>query len=102
MLDFEFYAPTRIIFGESAMDALPEQLKKAGATKILLVSSGGGGSKKAVEDTRAAIEKTGVPHVEFTGIKPNPLLSKVVAGVDFCKKEKVIVVNRLDFTESAN
>jgi alcohol dehydrogenase YqhD (iron-dependent ADH family) len=87
MLDFEFYAPTRIIFGKTAMDALPGQLAKNGAGKILFVHSGGKGSRTAADDARRLMEKAGVRYSEFSGIQPNPLLSKVLEGIEFCKKE---------------
>ncbi|MDR1204352.1 MAG: iron-containing alcohol dehydrogenase [Peptococcaceae bacterium] len=87
MLDFEFYAPTRIIFGKTAMDSLPDQLEKNGAAKVLLVHSGGKGSKAAVDDAKKLMEKAGVQYSEFFGVKPNPLLSKVLEGIEFCKKD---------------
>ncbi len=88
MLDFEYYGPTRILFGKEAMSSLPEQLQKQGAQKVLLVHSGGKGSRAAVDDDRELMKGAGICFVEFDGIKPNPRLSRVLEGVEFCKQEK--------------
>jgi len=88
MLDFEFYAPTRILFGRESLKSLPEQLRKAGAERILLVHSGGSGTKAAVGEVKKLLDGEGFSYAEFSGIKPNPLLSRALAGVEACKKEK--------------
>lgn len=89
MLDFEFYAPTRILFGRNALEALPRQVEKTGAKNILIASYGDAGTKKPVDDVKAILEKNGIAYKEFSGIKPNPLLSKVFEGVELCKKEGI-------------
>ena len=89
MLDFEFYAPTRVMFGKEAMLGLPDRLKQQNISKMLLVHSGGKGAKIPVEDTKRLIEEAGIPYVEFSGIQPNPLLSKVYEGIEVCKKEGI-------------
>jgi alcohol dehydrogenase YqhD (iron-dependent ADH family) len=68
------------------MNSLPEQLKKLGVSRILLVCSGGAGSRAAVSDVKAALDSTGLPYFAFTGIKPNPLLSRALEGVDYCRE----------------
>ncbi len=88
MLDFEYYGPTRILFGKEAMQSLPEQLKKLGATMVLLVHSGGKGSKAAVDDARTLLKGAGIRFAEFDGVKPNPRLSRALEGVEFCKQVK--------------
>ncbi len=90
MLDFEFYAPTRILFGRDSLNSLPEQLGKAGAARILLVHSGGSGTKAAVDGVKKLLEGEGFSYAEFSGIQPNPLLSRALAGAETCKKEKRI------------
>ncbi len=36
MKDFNFYAPTRVVFGRESEARLPELVKKYGATKVLV------------------------------------------------------------------
>ena len=89
MLDFEFYTPTRVIFGRTALESLPRQVQKTGAKNVLLASYGDAGTKKPVEDVKAILEKSGIAYKEFSDIKPNPLLSKVLEGVELIKKEGI-------------
>ena len=89
MLDFEFYAPTRVLFGKESMKTLPEQLQKLGASKVMLVHYGEGGPMAPVNDAKALMDKAGIAYQEFSGIKPNPLLSRALEGVQFCKQENV-------------
>ncbi|MDR1029131.1 MAG: iron-containing alcohol dehydrogenase [Clostridiales Family XIII bacterium] len=89
MLDFEFYAPTRILFGREAMDRLPQMLETCGATKVLLAHYGAASPKAPVADAIAVLEKASIPYIEFTGIQPNPLLSRALEGIELCKKEQV-------------
>ena len=89
MLNFEFYAPTRVLFGTDALDALPAQLTKAGASKILLVHSGGAGTKAVVDKVKGVLAGAGITYTEFFGIQPNPRLSSVLDGIALSKKENI-------------
>jgi alcohol dehydrogenase YqhD (iron-dependent ADH family) len=89
MLDFEFYAPTRVLFGKESMDQLPRMFEKYNATKVLLAHYGEASPKAPVADAKVALDKAGVPYIEFTGIQPNPLLSRAIEGIEICKKEGV-------------
>jgi alcohol dehydrogenase YqhD (iron-dependent ADH family) len=89
MLDFEFYAPSRVLFGKTAMDSLPGVLKKYGATKVMLLHYGESSPVAPVRDAKAKLAEAGIPYVEFTGIKPNPLLSRALEGVKVAKDENI-------------
>ncbi|MCL2391594.1 MAG: iron-containing alcohol dehydrogenase [Oscillospiraceae bacterium] len=89
MLDFEFYAPTRIMFGRDALAGLPAQLHKAEAKKLFLVHDGSKGTQHIVDEVEQVLKANNISYVEFSGIQPNPLLSRVVDGVKVCKKENI-------------
>ena len=40
MQAFEYCVPTRIVFGKDSVEKLPEQLKKSGASRVLVVYGG--------------------------------------------------------------
>ena len=40
MVDFEYYNPAKIVFGENSIDKIGELLKENNATKLLMVYSG--------------------------------------------------------------
>ena len=70
--DFEFFNPTQVFFGKTAMDALPTALDMFGENVLLAY---GGGSIKAngvYDQVMAALQRAGKRVTEFTGIMPNP------------------------------
>ena len=88
--DFEYYTPTKIIFGKGAEEKAGEQVKAFGGTKVLIHYGGGSvirsGLLKRVEDTLSA---AGISYVKLGGAVPNPRLGLVYEGIDLCKREGV-------------
>jgi len=91
LLDFQFYCPSRVIFGKNAMESLPDMLKQYGATKVMLLHYGKISTPIPIGEVIDSLKANSIPYVEFTGIKPNPLLSRVRDGIEFCRE------NRPDF-----
>ena len=90
MKDFNFYAPTRVVFGRESEARLPELVKKYGATKVL-VHYGGGSARRSglLDKVEQMLSEAGIDFVELGGVVPNPLLSKVREGIDLCRREGV-------------
>jgi hypothetical protein len=88
--DFNFYAPTRVVFGRESEEQLPQLLKANGATKVL-VHYGGGSAKRSglLDKVYALLNQAGIPYVELGGVVPNPLLSKVEEGIALSRSEGV-------------
>ena len=81
MQNFTFANPTKIIFGKAVVAKLGPAAAAAGK-KALLVYGGGSIKKNGVYDVlKEALEKNGVGLVEHPGVKPNPVLSHVRAGI---------------------
>jgi len=89
MLDFEFYAPTRVIFGRDSLGTLPDQIKMAGAKRLMLAHDGSTATQFIVDQVEDTLKKSNIDYIEFKGIVPNPLLSRVLEGVEVCKKENI-------------
>ncbi|MDR1509686.1 MAG: iron-containing alcohol dehydrogenase [Synergistaceae bacterium] len=87
MLDFEFYAPTRVLFGRNAITFLPAMLAKYGAKKVMLLHYGESSPEIPMRETRDKLREAPVSYTEFTGIKPNPVLSCVLEGIRFARDE---------------
>lgn len=89
MLNFNFHAPTKILFGKGEIKNLPAEILKTG--KKVLLTYGGGSIKKMglYDDITALLDKNGISFVELSGIEPNPKLTSVIKGVELCRKEKV-------------
>jgi NADP-dependent alcohol dehydrogenase len=86
MFNFDFYNPTRIVFGK---DRLKELDKLIDAEAKVLVLYGGGSVKKfgTLDKVRQALGQRSI--VEFGGIEPNPRFSTLMLAVEVVRNEKI-------------
>ena len=90
MDNFEFYSPTRFVFGRGAEKGTGELVKKYGGTKVLLHFGGGSVKANGVYDkVTASLEAAGVGYVPLGGVQPNPRSGLVREGIALCRREKV-------------
>ena len=80
MKSFQFFVPTRVLFGPGKLGELGDQ--KLPGTKALLVTTGGTSVKANgyLDRVEAELERAGVGHVLFDRIEPNPLRRTVNDG----------------------
>ena len=89
MLNFDFYAPTRLLFGKGSEERVGKLLEPY-AKKVLLHYGGGSILKSGLYDrVTASLKANSVEFVELGGVKPNPRLSLVHDGINLCKKEGI-------------
>ncbi len=89
MQNFEFHAPTKIIFGRGVENQAGAESAVLGK-KVLLHYGGGSCKRIGVYDrVTASLKKAGIDVVELGGVKPNPRLNLVRDGIELCKKEGV-------------
>ncbi len=89
MKDFVFQNPTKIIFGKGKISKLGEEVVKT-SKKVLLVYGKGSIKENGVYDqVISSLKSYGIDFAELSGVKPNPVLSKVHEGVDLARKEQV-------------
>ncbi len=89
MFNFNFYAPTEVVFGKDAEMQTGVMVKKYGATKVLLHYGGGSVVRSGLLDRiKASLDQAGVAYVELGGVVPNPHLAKVYEGIELAKQEK--------------
>lgn len=90
MFSFEYYTPTRVIFGKGTEDRIGELVQEYGAQKVLIHYGGKSAVKSGLLDrVKAALNASGVSHVELGGVVPNPRLSKVREGIALGEQEQV-------------
>ena len=88
--DFNFYAPTRVVFGRQSEEQLAQLLKANGATRVLIHYGGGSARRSGLLDkVYGLLAEAGIDYVELGGVVPNPLLSKVHEGIALCRSEHV-------------
>ncbi len=90
MENFEFYAPTRILFGKGEEEKVGKLVKEYGGTKVLLHYGGQSAKKSGLLDkVKKLLEAEGIEYVEFGGVRANPELPMVREGIELCTREKV-------------
>lgn len=90
MKDFNFYAPTRVVFGRSGEEQVAQLIKQNGGTKVLLHYGGLSAARSGLlGKMQRQLSEASIQWVELGGVIPNPLLSKVQEGIDICKREEV-------------
>lgn len=90
MRNFEYYTPTKVVFGKDA-EAQTGSLIQAQNCKKVLVHFGGSSAKHSglLDKVFDSLTNAKIEYVTLGGVVPNPRLSKVYEGIDLCKKEKV-------------
>lgn len=74
-------------FGEGARKVLPEEIKKRGFKKVLVVTDESlykAGVSKKITDL---LEANNIEYALYHDVKPNPPVENVLAGVEMCKAE---------------
>ena len=90
MRNFEYYTPTKVIFGKDTHMHAGALLKEAGCRKALIhygishaVSSG------LLDEIKKSLTDAGVDFVTLGGVVANPRLGKVREGIELCRNEGV-------------
>lgn len=88
MRKFEYYAPTRVIFGKDTHHKVGEIIKEYGFKKIML-HYGQNSIKRTglYDEITASLKNAGISYCELGGVEPNPKLSMVKKGTEMAKKE---------------
>lgn len=90
MVNFNYYTPTKVVFGKGTVDQVGQLVKDFGGTKALLHFGGGSVKRTGLLDrVKASLDAAGVGYVELGGVVPNPRLSLVREGIALCEKEGV-------------
>lgn len=90
MKDFNYYAPTEVVFGKQSEEQVAHLVKKYGGTKVLVHYGGQSAKRSGLLDKMCDLLKEGgVDFVTLGGVVPNPRLSKVREGIELCRNEKV-------------
>ena len=90
--NFIYHNPTKLYFGEDAMNHLIDELKNYGPTVML--SYGGGSIKRngIYDAVVAALKTAGKTVVEDAGVMPNPTYEKVQEGCRLVRENKVDLI----------
>ena len=90
MNGFQYYTPTKVVFGKDTERQAGALVREFGGTKVL-VHYGKGSVKRSglLDRVFQSLDEAEIPWVELGGAVPNPHLSLVHEGIGLCKKEGV-------------
>ena len=87
--NFTYYNPTKLYFGNHALDHLNFELNKVGKN-VALVYGGGSIKTNGIYDSVVQILKdTHKNFVEISGVMPNPTLNKLYEGIQIARDHQV-------------
>ncbi|HJB29338.1 MAG TPA: iron-containing alcohol dehydrogenase [Candidatus Blautia faecavium] len=90
MRNFEYYTPTRVIFGKDTHLQAGSLLKEQNCKKVLIHYGGGSAVRSGLlDEIKNSLDEAGISYITLGGVVPNPRLSKVREGIELCKKEGV-------------
>ena len=87
MFNFEYYAPTRVIFGRDAEQRTGALLRELGVSRVLIHYGRGSAVKSGLLDrVSASLDGAGIAHTSLGGVVPNPRVSKVREGAQLARQ----------------
>ncbi|BAJ03918.1 iron-containing alcohol dehydrogenase [Shewanella violacea] len=86
MLNFDYYNPTRISFGEGKISEL-DKLVPQGAKVLVLFGGNSARKTGTLDEVKQALGQREL--VEFAGIEPNPTYETLMRAVEVVKAEKI-------------
>ncbi|TCS81597.1 hypothetical protein EDD59_10312 [Muricomes intestini] len=90
MINFEFYNPTKVIFGKGVEAEAGKEIKALGGHKVLVHYGGTFLQENGTLDrVHKGLEDAGLDYIDLGGVVPNPRLGLVKEGIQLCKDEGV-------------
>lgn len=87
---FEYYTPTKVVFGKGVEERTGQLVAEQGCKKVLVHYGGGSAVKSGLlERICQSLDKEGIPYLSLGGVVPNPRLSLVYEGIQLARKEQV-------------
>ena len=89
MQDFEWYSPTKVVFGNGAAGKIGEAAKPYGEKALLVYGTSSIKKTGLYERVMSQLQNAGIRVVDFGGVKSNPTLSHARKGIQLAKAEGV-------------
>ena len=93
MNNFEFFSPTKFVFGRGVTDEVGQHVAKAGYKRALLVYGGGSVVRTGtLARVKESLSKAGVQFFELSGVRPNPEVASVREGIALAREKEADLV----------
>ena len=90
MNDFNYYTPTRYVFGRGVEAQTGELTRWMGVDRVLLVYGMGSVVRSGLLDrVKASLDAVGIEYLDLGGVLPNPTDDRVYEGIEICRRENL-------------
>lgn len=90
MFNFQYFTPTKVVFGKDTENQVGELVSACSCKKVLIHYGGGSVVRSGLLDrVKKNLDEKNIAYVELGGAVPNPRLSLVYEGIELAKKEGV-------------
>lgn len=90
MNNFDYYAPTKVVFGKDTEKETGRLVKEQGASSVLVHFGGKSAIASGLLDRVCqSLKEEGIAYETLGGVVPNPRLSKVREGIALCREKKI-------------
>ena len=90
MNNFDWYAPTHIVFGKGTESEVSPLLKSSKCNRVLLHYGSGSVIRTGLlGKIKSSLDKAGIDYIELGGVVANPRLSLVYEGIELAKSKGV-------------
>ena len=92
MINFDFFTPTKILFGAGRESEVGKQVVAFGGHKVMIVYGKKGGHVETsglLDRVHKSLSDAGLSYVDLNGVVPNPRLSLVKEGIRIGRAEDV-------------
>ena len=92
MINFDFYTPTRVLFGADRENEAGKQVAAFGGHKVMIIYGKKGGhieTSGLLDRVHKSLSDAGLSYVDLNGVVPNPRLSLVKEGIRIGRAEGV-------------
>lgn len=87
MHNFNFYTPTKVIFGKETENKVGEEIKEYNGSKVVIVYGGGSVVRSGLLDSVTKnLDENNIEYIEIGGVHPNPRLSFAREATEKSKK----------------
>ena len=91
-LDFNYYNPTKIYFGKSALGNLPQELANYGSTVLLVYGKNSIKKMGLYDEILKMLKQAGKKVIELSGVKSNPTYAQMMEGARLVRENHVDLI----------
>ncbi|MDO4442557.1 MAG: iron-containing alcohol dehydrogenase [Slackia sp.] len=93
MNNFTYYSPTEFVFGRGVEEGVGAKAAACGFKKALIVYGKGSVVRSGLLDrVKASLDAAGVAHADLAGVRPNPEVESVRAGIRTVREQGIDLI----------